>query len=211
MTPQGNWSLEVAGLRKQALERLEERFWAKVMRSGSGCWEWTGYRRRGGYGGFHIQTPSGRRVSVPAHRLAWTLCRRAVPDGMDVCHHCDNRLCVRPDHLFVGTRADNMKDAARKGRICTVGQSRKTHCKRGHPFDDGNSYVDARGHRRCFVCIKAARLERISNIRGEREIVRRVTAILNGFVATPGTPALAALEEIAVAVGMNAAAIREGK
>lgn len=72
------------------------------------CHEWTGSRNSHGYGYF-------RRDS--AHRWAWRFAHGAVPPGLFVCHHCDNPSCVRPDHLFVGSQADNMQDAARKGRI----------------------------------------------------------------------------------------------
>lgn len=81
----------------------------------TGCWLWTGTIGHYGYGvgGSGYRTPRFR-----AHRLAWELANgRPVPLGMDVCHRCDNPPCVNPDHLFVGTRLDNMQDARRKGRL----------------------------------------------------------------------------------------------
>lgn len=90
---------------------------------GDGCWEWQGTRSSTGYGVMHWD---GRLTG--AHRIAWTLIHEEpIPDGLVVRHTCDNRPCVRPDHLLIGTRADNSRDMVERGR-----STRKTHCKRGH-------------------------------------------------------------------------------
>lgn len=99
------------------------RFWAKVHKS-DGCWEWTG-KRASGYGRF--VTPPGRRM-WSAHRYSWTLANGPIPDGLFVLHHCDNKPCVRPEHLFLGTNADNMRDAWRKGRLFRQHFHRRGHC-----------------------------------------------------------------------------------
>lgn len=89
-----------------------ERLAAMTDKAGT-CWLFTGRLNNDGYGDVRV----GPR-KVKAHRLAWALANgRAVPEGMSVLHECDNPPCVRPDHLFIGTQADNMLDCARKGRV----------------------------------------------------------------------------------------------
>jgi HNH endonuclease len=88
-----------------------KRFWSKV-RKGDGCWEWLPSLGRRQYGNVAVG-PKVRRV----HRVAWELTFGPIPAGLFVCHHCDNPPCVRPDHLFLGSHADNMADAFAKGRI----------------------------------------------------------------------------------------------
>lgn len=88
-----------------------ESFWARVERS-DGCWLWQGAVGRRGYGQLQFQ---GRQVT--AHRLAYELEFGPITAGLYVCHSCDVPLCVRPDHLWLGTYADNMRDAFAKGRV----------------------------------------------------------------------------------------------
>lgn len=91
---------------------LEERFWNKV-KEGPGCWEWQGYKFSNGYGG--IKSHQGKRMLL-AHRVSYAIAYGEIPEGKLVCHKCDNTKCVRPDHLFLGTQADNLLDMRRKGR-----------------------------------------------------------------------------------------------
>ena len=95
------------GLRgRPLLERFEEKF-----RKTPGCWEWLASRLPFGYGQIMIN----KRPRV-AHRISYSLYVGPIPDGMQVLHKCDNPPCVNPDHLWIGTHADNMKDKVLKGR-----------------------------------------------------------------------------------------------
>lgn len=86
-------------------------FWARVRKSeGDGCWEWNGAAYRNGYGKLWWMG-----VFWMAHRLSYAIAF-SNPGDMQVCHRCDNRKCVRPDHLFLGTARDNVMDMVRKGR-----------------------------------------------------------------------------------------------
>lgn len=90
----------------------EPRFWSNVFRQEEGCWMWEGWPATpNAYGGFQVVNKK-----FLAHRVAYALTKGAIPAGMFVCHHCDNPKCVRPDHLFLGTPLDNMRDMHRKGR-----------------------------------------------------------------------------------------------
>jgi hypothetical protein len=94
------------------MEGIVEKFWSRVDVGGSGCWEWTAGRNiDGGYG--RLRLDGGL---IMAHRLAWILTYGPIPEGLSVCHHCDNPPCCNPSHLFVGTQADNVMDAMKKGR-----------------------------------------------------------------------------------------------
>jgi hypothetical protein len=99
---------------------LKERFWKHVDKNGpipascpelGPCWIWTGSKNQDGYG--QIGTSKGLRV---VHRVSWELHGNTIPEGHELFHHCDQPNCIRPTHLFTGTRQDNMQDMLKKGR-----------------------------------------------------------------------------------------------
>src|SRR5690348_7112088 len=95
-----------------------KRFWSKVEKT-DGCWIWRGTMNGVGYGVFWLPMGKPRNANsrVYAHRLSYEMHEGKIPDGMFICHRCDNPACVNPDHLFLGTQSDNMTDCSRKGRL----------------------------------------------------------------------------------------------
>jgi len=140
-----------------------QRFWKKVRKS-SGCWEWQGHLSNG-YGIFGHDTK--------AHRASWQLSVGAIPVGLCVLHRCDNRACVRPDHLFIGTVGDNNKDRAAKGRS-----------KGTFPSGDAHPAKQRLGGK--HWCAKLSGVD-VLNIRNKSESGETQTAIARHFNVHPAT------------------------
>jgi hypothetical protein len=118
----------------------------------TGCWNWRGAKLVAGYG-----QASYRGKKVTAHRLAAFLwLQHPLDSPLLVLHRCDNPSCFNPKHLFIGTQSDNLKDAIKKGRW-TSPQKKKTHCPKGHPYDETNTLIDTKSgyiHRICRACTR---------------------------------------------------------
>jgi hypothetical protein len=105
---------------------VSEKFFTHVRKTSS-CWLWTGsinlHPNKGGYGQIVLWQARGFRKRVKSHRLSWEIHFGKIPIGMCVLHKCDNRKCVNPKHLFLGTQLDNMRDRFSKGRRIVKKQS----------------------------------------------------------------------------------------
>lgn len=117
------------------------RYWSKVNKASEDeCWEWSGARNGKGYGQFGL---NGKSTST--HRISYTIHHGEIPDGMIICHLCNNPPCVNPRHLYLGTAHDNMRQAVNEGRLAP---QRKTHCKNGHEFTPENTIIRNQGNKK---------------------------------------------------------------
>lgn len=120
-----------------------ERLFSLIDASGD-CWEWTGRTNHVNRGVFYANGKTHQ-----AHRIVWETLVGPVPDGLELDHLCRHTVCVNPDHLEPVTHRENML----RGFNPSADNAKKTHCKRGHPFDEKNTYVRPNGHRTCRRCL----------------------------------------------------------
>lgn len=137
---------------------LEQRFWDFVhFEPNSGCWLWGGSAIPSGYGQIRIEQTGPGALLLATH-VSLQIHGRPLPPGMHACHKCDNPPCVNPDHLFHGTRSDNMKDCFAKGRmpprkLGILKKNPRLICKNGHEVDN-DLYIRPDGMRGCRACIR---------------------------------------------------------
>lgn len=123
-------------------QNTSDRFWSKVDMNPHHCWEWLCLPNKGGYGKFRYNG-----VMRLAHRVAYELWYGSFDESLIVRHKCDNPICVRPDHLEVGTLSDNTQDMVSRGRQW---QQKKTACKWGH-----DTWTMTKRGRKCTTCAVA--------------------------------------------------------
>ena len=139
------------------MSAYQKRFWEKVDATGD-CWEWAAGISVKGYGTFHVKAGT-KHTTARAHRVAWELLVGPIPDGLTLDHLCRNKRCVNPDHLEPVTIGENVRRA-------TAYNARKTHCRRGHPYSEANTYrPPSRPGRHCRTCEQARRKRRWSEDR----------------------------------------------
>lgn len=139
-------------------------FWDRVNKT-ERCWLWTG--AIWGNNSYGCTRFNGK--CQQAHRVSWQLINGPISPGMQILHHCDTPLCVRPDHLFLGTPHTNSLDAVAKGRKSN-GNRGKKYCKRGHEFTLENTRLDGKG-RQCKICDEI----RPSKLNSKKRVEMRVT------------------------------------
>ncbi len=117
---------------------------ARCIRAKNGCLEWQGSYTQNGYPRMSLRGLENR-----GNRVIWTLYNGSIKNGLFVLHECDNKKCLEISHLKLGTNFDNMQDAIKRNRNPF---KNKTHCKRGHPFNDKNTRINKNGSRHCRRC-----------------------------------------------------------
>lgn len=148
-------------------EKQLKRFWAKVHKPvEEECWEWTGARNKKGYGQFSVN-----KIAKSTHRISYVIHKGEIPEGLMICHACNNPSCVNPNHLYAGTGKDNAQQAVADGLLAP---QQKTHCVNGHEFNETNTYIRSRAGRGltrvCRTCRREHQKKRRHNKTNQIEI-----------------------------------------
>lgn len=185
--PTINHEVDSIYTQEQKIRRIE-RIKRKVAVDANGCWIYHGQTLASGY----VQIRFGNRLWA-GHRLMYAMAKAPIPPGMFVCHTCDVRNCINPEHLWLGTPKQNSVDASQKGRV--TGQ-RKTHCLQGHPLSGDNLYAFG-GRRHCRACRdqhqiaynERQKLERRQRGRKPRKVVKHPLHVMQvGETYRPNNP-----------------------
>jgi hypothetical protein len=145
---------------------LKKYFFERVTKTNS-CWEWN-RSTANGYGQFF---EPGKKPAIKqiAHRFSYKIHFGEIPEGLFVCHKCDNRKCVNPNHLFIGTALDNNRDTWKKGRGKTPFKIRK-RCSVGHKYQTTTTRKDGRVYNTCLKCRNISRdIQRRGDGKKERQ------------------------------------------
>lgn len=124
---------------------LQNRILIRVQKDMStGCWNWTGYTHQDGYGKMSYK----KYRSISVHRLSHLAFKGEYGDSINTLHKCDNRRCVNPDHLYLGTQKQNARDMVDRKRHFTAFEAEKKNCINGHPLNE---------KRKCPICVEVSR------------------------------------------------------
>lgn len=147
------------------------RFWSRVRKTDN-CWLWIGGISHSGYGVFTTGSKTnGTSKSTPAHRYSYALAKGDIPEGLVLDHLCRIRECVNPDHLEAVTQQVNTL----RGDSPIAQHAAKTHCKRGHPFSEENTWRTRKGGRHCRTCARErAKQTRASFLKEEMRLAGRM-------------------------------------
>ena len=126
---------------------LIERFESHVNKTDT-CWLWQGHITPKGYGYLPMKHNDGVWRPTLAHRIAYQIYKGDIPEGMTIDHLCRTRNCVNPAHLEAVTQSVNLH----RGDTLQAQNSAKTHCPKGHPYDEQNTWISRFGKRSCRVC-----------------------------------------------------------
>lgn len=167
------------------------RFWSNYeIDEETGCWEWTGYKGKAGYGSLNARKISPGRPMY-AHRVAWEIKRGPIPTGMHVLHKCDNPACGNPEHCFLGTQSDNNVDRVRKGRTASGDKNgARTRPERNPWVRNGGTGYKGEDHPGCKLSDDDVRTIITESRKGVRNVrlaerfkvsQNRISSVVRGF------------------------------